>query len=101
MPLEAGKFRNAILCEDVREELRNKKSLMGVFAGDVLVDKFPAQIRFALYVEYIPLRGRTVTVLIRLLQDEEELGTAEMSVHGTHQPASLILPTVLARFDQP
>jgi hypothetical protein len=38
-----GKFYNVILCDDIREEIGNKKSLMGIFGGDVLVPRFPAQ----------------------------------------------------------
>lgn len=49
-----GQFRNAILCEDVREEIGNKKSIMGVFGGDVLVQSLPARIRVAFYAEYLP-----------------------------------------------
>ena len=52
--LEARQFRNAILCEDIREEAGNKKSLMGVFGGDVWVNNFPAQLRVAFYAEYLP-----------------------------------------------
>lgn len=47
-------FRTRILCEDVRKELGNKRSLMGVFSGDVFVSQFPATLSFAAYFEYFP-----------------------------------------------
>lgn len=49
-----GTFRNAILCEDIRDEVGNKKTLVGVFSGDIVVGEFPANIRVAVYFEYLP-----------------------------------------------
>lgn len=45
------KFGNVILCEDVREELRKKNTLVGVISGDILVDKFPAVVELAFLIE--------------------------------------------------
>jgi hypothetical protein len=39
----------SILCEEVRAELDNKNTLVGVFSGNIAVQHFPAQIRLAVY----------------------------------------------------
>ena len=44
---------HAILCEDIREELNRKYSLFGVFSGDIHVPHFPANIKMAIYVEFL------------------------------------------------
>src|SRR4051812_4498183 len=48
-----GHIINVIVCEDVRQELNNQNTLIGVFAGDILVKEFPASMRIAVYAEYI------------------------------------------------
>lgn len=48
-----GYIKNAILCDDVREEKdSNKYILIGVYAGDLVVPSFPATIAPKLYFEY-------------------------------------------------
>lgn len=47
-----GNFRNVVLCEDIRDELGNKKSLMGVLGADIAVPSFPTTIKVAFYIEY-------------------------------------------------
>jgi hypothetical protein len=67
-------FRNVILCDDIREEAGNKKSLMGVFAGDIQVPAFPANIHLAIYAEYVNEGpSEEVTFELRLFQDETEI----------------------------
>jgi len=42
----------SVLCEDIRSEINNKFSLMGVYGGDILINAAPpAQIDIALYLE--------------------------------------------------
>jgi hypothetical protein len=47
-PLRIG---NAILCEEVRQEMFGKLSLLGVYSGDLLVAAFENYLRVAIYVE--------------------------------------------------
>jgi hypothetical protein len=42
----------AVLCEDVRDELNRKHTLLGVFAGDINVQHFPANLKLAAYLEF-------------------------------------------------
>ena len=45
------KVRNAILCEDVREEINGKHVLVGVVSEGFVVREFPAELRIATYLE--------------------------------------------------
>jgi hypothetical protein len=98
-----GKFYNVIVCDDVREEKGNKKSLMGVFGGDVLVPEFPAQIQLAIFFQYLRASNESGPTLIefRLLQDEDEIahGRIEANVHDT-QPATVVLPKAMIGFEK-
>jgi hypothetical protein len=98
-----GKFYNVILCDDIREEIGNKKSLMGIFGGDVLVPRFPAQLRLAIFFQYLPEPNESGPTLIafRLLQDEEEIaqGRIEATVQDS-QPAGFVLPKAMIGFEK-
>ncbi len=50
------KVKNAIFCEDIREEKSNKHILIGVFSGGVNVVKIPATIKVAVYAQ-IEIKG--------------------------------------------
>ncbi len=41
-----------ILCEDIREEVGNKRSLIGLYGNEITVPKFPASFSVAFYLEF-------------------------------------------------
>lgn len=77
------KIRNVILCEDIREEIGNKKSLMGIVGGDILVATLPATIQVAVYFEYVPDANESGDVFVefRLWLDDEEIAKGAMLGH--------------------
>ena len=83
-----GKFRNVIVCEDVREELGGKRSLMGVFPGDIVVPQFPAKLRVSIYIEYIgdETESGDLSLGFRFLMDDVEVakGVGTMPVLPNH-----------------
>ena len=90
-----------IVCEDIRDEINNKKSLMGVLAGDILAPGFPAQLQIAIFFEYVPGSedGDTVKIEFRLLQDDTEI--AKGSIESPVLPAqtiSAVLPRAIVVF---
>jgi hypothetical protein len=97
-----GRFRSAILCEDIRDEVGNKKSLMGVIGGDILVPSFPSTIKFALFLEYLPSADDRdqVSAEFRLMQNDLEIarGKFEAAIQP-HQSANFILPPGLVVFE--
>ena len=90
------KVRNIILCEDIRDEVGNKKSLMGVMAGDILVGEFPATLSVAVYFEYVPDdEDRDLfSTEFRLLQNDDEIVRGEIK---TPIEAGKIVTVVLPR----
>jgi hypothetical protein len=103
MPLIKERFRNIILCEDIREEVGNKKSLMGVLAGDIIVAAFPATLNVAVYFEYVPDKddGNEFAIEFRLWQDDEELAVGK--VRAPIEPGkvvTLVLPRALSVFEK-
>jgi Family of unknown function (DUF6941) len=97
------KFRNAILCEDIRDEVGNKKSLMGTISGDVLVREFPVTLRLAIYMEYVPEAsdGDHLSVEFRLLQNETEIAKGKME--SSVQPglvSNFVLPMAFVTFEK-
>lgn len=57
--------RNALLCEDVRQEKTEKFFLIGVFSGDIIISKVPARVAIALYMEGALERAGTTNIQIR------------------------------------
>ena len=96
------KFRNIILCDDIREETHNKKSLMGVFGGDVVVAAMPATINIAVYAEYDKGDDLISNFELRLVQDETEIAKASLRF-DPQTPAtvlSLVLPRAMVIFEK-
>ena len=63
----------SILCDDVRNEVGNKLSLMGVYQQDILVHQFPTVLRsISLVVFFTELKKPISNFDIRLLLPKEE-----------------------------
>jgi hypothetical protein len=98
-----NEFRNVVLCDDVRDEIGNKKSLMGVFSGDIIVQELPATIPIAIYLEFVPVDPtKSFELSIKLSVDSDEIAKANIPVvlNPGSSNASIILPKGLVRFDK-
>lgn len=92
-----------IVCEDIRDETGNKKSLMGVIGGDIYVPTFPATLRIAIYVEYVPDADdpNPISFEFRLLQDEVEIAKGRIeTVARPPMTATLVLPSAYVGFEK-
>ena len=49
--LKTLKFGNVVLCEHAVLGMNNKHTLVNVFCGDIIVQKFPARLTFGLFAE--------------------------------------------------
>ena len=99
-----SKFRNIIFCEDIRDEVGNKRSLMGVVAGDLLVATFPAVVQTAVYFEYAAEKrdGENLSIEFRMLQDDAEIGKGRMEANISHnKQAIFVLPRGYIQFNKP
>ena len=96
-----GSFRNVILCEDIREEAGNKKSLMGVFGGDVTVPHFPAAIRIAFYAEYtVPQEAGAHNLEFAIIIGEVVAAKGKLGIPAGNNVATLIIPQAIAQFEK-
>lgn len=103
MTQSAENFFNAILCEDIRDETGNKKSLMGVLTGDVLVPSFPAPIQIAAFFQYRPDKDDAdeLSIMIRFVDDKTEMAKAKTVVNARNKEAiTIALPKGIATFDK-
>lgn len=85
---------SVIICNDIRKEITNKDILIGVYGGDIIISKFPAKLRIAFWIEYIPDRADKIEVNFRIglkgksptdvkgVLDLPELKTAIIAVPG-------------------
>jgi hypothetical protein len=94
------RFRSVIVCDDIREEIGNKKSLMGILAGDILTASMPANVQIAFYIDYLPTDDGNDQISFQLLQDETEIAKGRLEVDAKRtRHASLIVPKALIRFE--
>jgi hypothetical protein len=100
-----SKFRNIIVCEDVRDEIGNKKSLMGVMGGDILVATFPATLQIAIFFEYLPSDNDpdSISVSFRILIDDAEVATGNLqaAIANKSHPVMFVLPRGFVTFEKP
>ena len=95
-------FRNVVLCDDIREELGGKKSLMGIFPGDIFVQEMPAAIQVSMYAEYVPNdTTKNTSIILRLYVDEAEIAKAQIDAPANSlSPLVLVLPKGVVTFDK-
>jgi hypothetical protein len=103
VPASFENFRNVIVCEDVREEVGGKHSLMGVFSGDIIVSSFPATIQIAGFFQYIPPANESgdVDLQVTLIQGENVLVRGKMrGQYNEGQLITFLLPRAFATFEK-
>lgn len=66
----------AIYCDDIRNEIAGKTSMMGIYGPHVIVPAFPiAMAKFCAHITLrLPYKSPASSITIRLLADEEVLG---------------------------
>lgn len=69
--VEYARVRNAILCNDIRQEINQKYILIGVFTNAIIVSSLPIDLDLALYLEIEPLTVGEANILINLEIDGE------------------------------
>lgn len=94
----------AVLCEDVREEVGRKVSLMGVFSGNVVVQSFPAKVRAAFYFVLMSKVVGVQKIDVRLLvEDKAEPsmnGKTEINFEQANRTGNIIVPLGILTFEK-
>ena len=91
-----GTLTTALLCEDVRTELGNKHTIVGVFSNDILVASLPAVLSLSAYLEYVPdeIGVQNITLSIVVAGNVVANIEAKLSVVEAKTVSVLYLPRV-------
>lgn len=79
------RYITAILCDDIRQELGNKYSLMGCYQGELIVPMVPAALpKLCIFASiYTPKDKPFKSLMFRVVQDnDKELARVEMPEDG-------------------
>jgi hypothetical protein len=92
-PLRVG---NAIVCENIRQELHGKHSLIGVFSGDILINTFDVMLQVAVYIEFIADELGKVQVELIVSYDHKDRVkiNAEFDYKDVRDPAVIASPSI-------
>ena len=95
------KVINAVLCEDVRQEIGNKRSLMGAFSGDIIAAEMPAHIQLALYVDFKRNNpDEEVALDVAFLVDDSQIVKFRAKLERGSECATLVIPKGIVQFDK-
>ncbi|MEF8720204.1 MAG: hypothetical protein V5B35_11120 [Candidatus Accumulibacter necessarius] len=80
MKKNADRFVHAVFCDDIRQELGEKVSLMGCYQGELLVAEIPVLLpKLCAFVTVsTPLDRPIKSLKIRIMQDDHELVSLEL-----------------------
>ena len=67
------KFKNVIICDDVRTENSGKDIIIGVYAENIIVPKFPANILLCLWTQFFLNRNGDIPVSFRIQKNKTDL----------------------------
>jgi hypothetical protein len=88
------KVINAIVCEDIRFEVGNKVTLVGVIAGDIFTEALPLKMPIAIYIELSSPESGSFPLNLELIVGEKVIRKIEsaMDVEDPLQTGVLALP---------
>ena len=94
-------FGSAVLCEDIRQEKSEKLIFVGVFSGEIFVEKLPAEIAIALYTPGIALAPGTSDVHLRFSGPGEgkAILTIRFATDVERAPLNLIVPRLSVQME--
>lgn len=88
MKKNAERFVHAVFCDDIRQEMGGKVSLMGCFQGDLLVPFLPVALpKLCVFVTVsTPVKRPLKALKIRIMQDDAELAALDVPEGATTVP---------------
>lgn len=106
MPFKLSKdltMEYVVSCEDVREEIGNKFSLVGVINGDILTPVFPSVVKIAFFGSIVSKTGNPVELEMRILVNGKMVGSAQtkFAFNEGGKTANLVLPQGLLNLPEP
>lgn len=92
MKKNADRFLTATYCDDIRQELGNKLSLMGCYQGELIVSRAPVALpKLCVYASvWTPKEQPFKSLIIRIVQgDDVELARIELPEAGLAEAAQI------------
>ena len=88
-----GRYLHTIYCDDVRIEVGNKQSLMGIYSGELLVPEFPIALpKLCIVVNLVtPIDKPLKELTIKITQNNETLIEVPVTGEQLTQPQSSII----------
>lgn len=90
-----------IFCDDIRTEMGNKPSLMGVYPVEMLLEKFPVTLpKFCAWINLvIPVEHAPEQIRVRLMQEERAvLDTGDLVLSEAMQEARPVEGALVTNF---
>lgn len=88
-----SRYLHAIFCDDVRLEVGNKQSLMGIYSSDLLIHELPVVLpKLCIVVNLVtPLRNPFKKLTVKVFRDDEILIEAPVTGEQLNEPQSSII----------
>ena len=89
----ASAFMETIYCDDVRSEVGNKLSFMGIYGSNILLNDFPAVLAklCAVMSLHLPEDTQAETATFFLCKDDEEIGRSTALISDVRKAAAQAL----------
>ena len=71
------KFKNVIICDDLRTEINGKDIIIGIYSENIIVPKFPANLLLSLWAQFFANRSGDIPVSMRIQKDKKDLFVVE------------------------
>ncbi len=90
MRKKSGRSLNALVCDDVREEVGHKSTLVGVYQGDLTVPEAPTILpKLSFFFRVVARTERPMTrLVVRVLKNGEDFLTADFAEDALPKPDS-------------
>ena len=96
------KSTNAVVCEHCIEGKSNKHTLINTMAGDILVEKFPANLPIAFYIEFTSSEAGHANADIKIMLGRKKVAGGSASIlFNESKIAVLAVPSALLVVDAP
>ena len=88
------KFGNVLTCEHVVSGALGKPTLVGVYAGDILIPTLPAQITMGIYVEHVPDQAQDGKLTLTLMLGKQVIGKISAQTEESNLLGIIAIPFV-------
>jgi hypothetical protein len=88
------RVKNVAMCDDIRFEIGNKHTLVGVYSGDVVLSKIPSELTISFYIELKAPEQRTYDIEfeVKLGDEVKQHVVGLLDIDRPHQLGVIAFP---------